>query len=102
MLADLLNEGQVVCHPFIVGELACGYVKNREEILSLLDTLPPADVAEHDEALAVVETHGLFGTGVGWIDVHLLVSAMIGGTPLWTLDRSLLRAARRLHVAHEV
>jgi predicted nucleic acid-binding protein len=99
-LADLLGDDQVACHPFVVGELACGYLKNRREILSLLVALPHAAVVEHDEALAFLETHRLPGMGLGWIDAHLLASVTLAGATLWTLDGSLRRAAQRLRVAY--
>jgi predicted nucleic acid-binding protein len=99
-LVDLLRNDQVTCHSFVVGELACGYLRNRHEILSLLAALPQADVVEHDEALAFLASHGLPGTGLGWIDVHVLASAVLAGATLWTLDASLRRAAHKLHVAY--
>ncbi|MCK9418219.1 MAG: type II toxin-antitoxin system VapC family toxin [Nitrospirae bacterium] len=88
-LDTLLQEGQVVCHPFIVGELACGNIKNRSRILSLLSTLPIAHTAEHEEVMHVIEKYQLMGKGLGYIDVHLLASAMLTHIPLWTLDKRL-------------
>ncbi len=88
-LDALLIEGQVVCHPFVVGELACGNLKNRFEILSLISALPAALVAEHDEIMQFIETHHLMGKGLGYIDVHLLASAILTGIPLWTLNKRL-------------
>jgi predicted nucleic acid-binding protein len=88
-LIDLLNEGQVVSHPFIIGELACGNLKNRSQILSLLSTLPTALVVEHEEMMGFIENHRLMGKGLGFIDVHLLASAMLTNVPLWTLDKRL-------------
>jgi predicted nucleic acid-binding protein len=88
-LDTLLQEGQVVCHPFIVGELACGNIKNRSRILSLLGTLPIAHTAEHEEVMHVIEKYHLMGKRLGYIDVHLLASAMLTHIPLWTLDKKL-------------
>jgi len=88
-LDALLTQGQVVCHPFVVGELACGNLKNRFQILSLISALPTALVAEHDEVMQFIETHHLMGKGLGYIDVHLLASAILTGIPLWTLDKRL-------------
>lgn len=85
----LLNEGQVVCHPFIIGELACGNLKNRSQILSLLDTLSTAIVVEHEEVMGFIEKHRLMGKGLGYIDMHLITSAMLTHVPLWTLDKKL-------------
>ncbi len=98
-LAGLLLEEAVLCHPFVVGELACGSLNRRREILGLLGNLPEAPVVEHEEVLAFVEAHGLMGSGLGWVDVHLLASSTLTGERFWTRDRRLAQAARRLGVA---
>ncbi len=98
-LAEQLNGGTVVCHPFVAGELACGNLKNRREILELLQTLCTCPVAAHEEVLHFIESNHLMGLGLGYIDVHLLASARLSGLPLWTLDRPLRTAAARLHIA---
>jgi len=98
-LRSLLDEGRIRCHPFVIGELACGTLRNREEILNLLETLPTAEVVHHNEALHLVSTPGLAGSGLGWVDVHLLASARISGDSFWTLDQRLASAARALGVA---
>jgi len=98
-LTNLLSEGAVVCHPFVVGELACGNLRNRDEILTLLRVLPAADVASDNEVMLFVERHELYGQGLGWVDVHLLASAMLSKCSLWTLDKPLARAARRLSLS---
>ncbi len=95
-LASLLNEGMVLCHPFVIGELACGNLKNRHEILSLLEALPTATVASHEEVLHLVSDRKLHGKGLGWIDTHLLASALLFKSTLWTRDRTLAAAARAL------
>ena len=97
-LSALLNEGLVVCHPYVIGELACGNLRNRVEILSLLAALPSATAAGHDEALRLVSERKLHGKGLGWIDVHLLASALLTGCALWTKDKALKAAARALKV----
>ena len=99
-LESLLNDGQVVCHPFIVGELACGNLKNRSHILSLLDTLPSAHLADHAEVMHFIERYRLMGKGLGYVDIHLFASAMLTGVPLWTLDKRLARAAASLGINH--
>jgi len=96
----LLNEGQVLCHPFIVGELACGNLKNRSDILSLLQTLPNARIAEEDEVLPFIEKYGLMGKGLGYIDIHLLTSSLLSRAPLWTLDKRLGAAAAVLGIRY--
>lgn len=100
-LVRLLDEGEVACHPFIVGELACGNLKNRTLILSLLEALPMAIAAEHEEVLAFTESHHLMGMGLGYIDVHLLASAVLSRLPLWTLDKRLEHAAGTLKHKYE-
>ena len=97
-LEQLLNDGQVVCHPFIIGELACGNLKNRAHILSLLDTLPAADIADHEEVMRFIETNHLMGKGLGYVDIHLLTSAVLTNVPLWTLDKRLSKTAAMLDV----
>ncbi len=92
-LVDLLNDGEVACHPFVVGELACGNLKNRTEILSLLEALPMVGEAEHEEVLQFIESHGLMGKGLGYVDVHLLASVALSHLPIWTLDKKLEQAA---------
>ena len=98
-LVKHLNEGSVLRHPYVVGELACGNIRNREEILDLLRAIPQAKLAEDEEVYHLIETEELFGRGIGWVDMHLLVSALISGCALWTLDRRLQRTAKSLSVA---
>ncbi len=98
-LEALLHGGQVVCHPFIVGELACGNLQNRSEIISLLQTLPGAIQAEHEEVMQFIEHYGLMGKGLGYIDIHLLASARLTAVALWTLDKRLNEVAIKLGVA---
>jgi predicted nucleic acid-binding protein len=88
-LETLLEEGQVVCHPFIVGELACGNLKNRSEIISLLQALPMVNPVEPEEILQFISTHSLMGKGLGYIDMHLLAAALLDDLSLWTLDKKL-------------
>ena len=99
-LEALLNEGHVVCHPFIIGELACGNLKNRSEILSLLQALPLATPAEHEEVMQFIGNYNLMGKGLGYIDMHLLASAILSGVPLWTLDRRLRQVSLKLGLAY--
>jgi len=97
-LATLLYHAEVLSHPFIVGELACGNLRQRDEILPWLAALPAVRSADHDEVLAMIATHRLMGSGIGWIDAHLLASAMFTDTVLWILDLPLARAARSIGV----
>lgn len=100
-LEALLNEGTVVCHPFIIGELACGAMKNRVQILSLLQSLPMAKTAEHAEVLPFIEHNRLMGKGLGYVDVHLLASAVLTGVPLWTLDGKLQQSSAKLRIDYK-
>lgn len=99
-LETLLNRGGVLCHPFIVGELACGNLKDRAEILYLLRQLPRSLDASHDEVIAFIEINRLMGKGIGFVDVALLASAVLSDVPLWTLDKRLAQAADALHAAY--
>jgi hypothetical protein len=96
ILALHLGRAEVWCHPFVIGELACGRLVNSRELLSLLTSLPQVRQADHDEVLAFVESNGLGGSGIGWVDAHLLASARLTSIPLWTLDRRLASVARSL------
>ena len=100
-LAYFLTDGDVESHLLVIGELACGNLKRRKEVLSLLGSLPRVPEAEHDEVLSLIESRMLHGRGLGWVDVHLLASAMLGHTTLWTLDKRLAEQARRLRVQFE-
>ena len=95
-LVELLNNGEVVCHPFIIGELACGNLKNRTSIISLLEALPMAFTVGYEEVLAFIEARRLMGKGLGYVDVHLLAAALLTGVFLWTLDKRLGKAAEEL------
>lgn len=98
-LRSLLFDEQVLCHPFIVGELACGMLGNRREILSTLRALPEAPFLEHEEVLSFLEDRRLYGRGLGWVDAHLLASTLVTGCTLWTLDKPVRRAAAALNVS---
>ncbi|MGH2634373.1 MAG: type II toxin-antitoxin system VapC family toxin [Tepidiformaceae bacterium] len=99
-LASALEAGSVVTHPFVVGELACGNLQNRTEVLALIQQLPTAPVATDAEALAFIEAGSLMGRGIGYVDVHLLASAKLANDcRLWTRDRRLAAVAAELDVA---
>ena len=100
-LKELLLNSEVVCHPFIVGELACGQIKNRSEILTLLQALPVARMAEHEEILRFIQAQHLMGVGLGLVDVHLLAAAFLSMAPLWTIDKHLKAASRKLNIDYK-
>lgn len=95
-LEKLLMDAEVMCHSFIIGELACGNLKNRNEIISLLKALPIARTIDFDEFLFFVDQNQLMGKGLGFVDIHLLASAQLTGVPLWTEDKRLNSAADQL------
>ena len=95
-MATLLRDAQIEVHPFILGEIALGHLTRRAEILALLANLPQASLAEHHEVLRMVDDHDLAGSGLGWVDVHLLAAVSLSRSHLWTLDRRLASAALRL------
>jgi len=97
-LRTLLFDEQVLCHPFVVGELACGTLQKRGEILSMLKALPEAHLLENEEVLGFLEARGLYGSGMGWVDAHLLASTLLTRCTLWTFDKPLRRAAAALNV----
>lgn len=100
-LVDLLERSAIVMHPFVVGEIACGSLRDRKSILELLQDLPAAVVAHGDEVLHFIERKALHGKGIGYVDVHLLASvALTEGTRLWTRDLKLRRAAAALGCAY--
>lgn len=97
-LQKLLLDAKVASHPFIIGELACGNISNREEILSLLSSLPLLEEVEHDELLLFIEHNQLMGTGLGFVDVHLMASAVLSDIPIWTEDKRLKKACLSLGI----
>ena len=99
-LADLLNSSQVLAHPFVIGELACGNLHKRDDVLKLLNNLPRAPLVSQEEVLHFVKCNKLMGQGIGFIDVHLLAStALADATTIWTRDKRLQRTARKLKLA---
>ena len=101
-LATVLEGGRVLMHPFVLGELACGNLKNRGEVLRLLGDLPAAPTATDPEVLGLIERRALMGRGIGYIDVHLLASAALADIGrIWTRDRRLAAVAAELELAFD-
>ena len=98
VLAAHLDAGDVLCHPYVIGEIGLGRLKQRHEVLELLAALPSALMVSHDEAMAFVEQRRLARLGVGWVDVHLAASAVVSRAKLWTADRRLAEVARVLRL----
>ena len=98
-LQDALERGQVGIHPWIIGELACGQLRQREQVLSLLGDLPQLSVATDQEVLHLIESQQLMGCGIGYIDVHLIAACLISNAKLWTRDQRLHQVAVDLGTA---
>lgn len=99
-LAALLQAGQVLAHPFVIGEIALGSLKQRRLVLGSLTNLPQAPVARAEEVLHFIDQHALAGTGLAYVDVHLLASARLAaGTTILTREKRLGAAAQRLGLA---
>jgi predicted nucleic acid-binding protein len=98
LLQDFLSAGEVATHPFVIGELACGNLSKRGEVLALLSELPLVTMATNEEVLHLIDRHKLNGKGLGWIDMNLLASALISRIPLWTRDRRLAAEAKTLGI----
>ena len=99
-LKHLLDNTEVVCHSLIIGELACGTLKKRKEILALLRALPMATEVDYEETLEFIEFNQLMGKGIGFIDVTLLASSRLSALQLWTNDNKLKEAAHKLNVSY--
>ncbi len=101
-LSRLLEAGQVLVHPFVIGELALGNLKNRPTVIGLLQELPKTSVATDEEMLQFIDRHSLSGLGIGYIDAHLLAATKLAaGSVLWTRDKRLQAVASRLGLAND-
>jgi predicted nucleic acid-binding protein len=99
-LTGELEQGTVLIHPFVIGELACGQLSNRAEVLDLLKRMPQVPTATDQEALEFIERRALMGRGIGYVDVHLLAAtALSHGLRLWTRDRRLAALADEMGLA---
>lgn len=100
-LTSLLTEGEVAIHEFVIGELACGNFKKYDEIMGLLNDLHRAGKVSPEEYLIFIKRNKLYGMGIGFVDIHLLASSRLSGYPLFTYDKKLASAARKLHLAYK-
>jgi predicted nucleic acid-binding protein len=98
-MVRLLELNMVFVHPWVIGELACGNLKNRAELLEHLSNLIQVNQASDSEVMTFIERNKLYGRGVGWVDFHLLASAMLTNCPFWTMDRNLAKISHDLDVA---
>ena len=97
-LVDLLLKEEALVHPFVIGELACGSMKNRDKIISYLNDLPKSIVPEHEEVIAFLNSKKIFSRGIGWTDVNLLLSSILSKSKLWTLDQRLRAISIELRI----
>lgn len=97
-LRSLLAANRVVCHPAVRGEIALGSIARRDAVLRLLSELPSVQVVVDDDVFALIDAKKLHASGIGWIDAHLLASAMAGSHMIWTGDKRLAEVAARLRV----
>lgn len=95
-LSSRLADGLVFMHPFVSGELACGNLKDRSEVLFCLNEMPAAKLATHGEVMTLMEKHRLWGRGLGLVDLHLLASALLSNCGFWTFDKKLAQASADL------
>lgn len=101
-LIRLLNNGEVVAHSMVIGELACGSLPRRTSTLRLLEALPSPPTVPDQTVFHAIETHRWFSQGIGWIDAHLLTAVLLSHTLLWTRDQRLSRIASVANVAYHV
>lgn len=101
LLSDLLKEGEVLTHSFIIGELRLGNLSRRKEFLSLLENLPKGIHASDEEVAYLVEENKLYGKGIGYMDAHILASSILSATPLWTLDKRLNAISKKLRTTSD-
>jgi predicted nucleic acid-binding protein len=101
VLQFLLNEYEAAVHPYILGELACGTIKNRKEIFRLLSNLPTIETISSEEYFVFLEAHKLYGKGLGFVDIHLLASSLVAPCTIYTRDKVLLKAAHSFKIGYK-
>lgn len=99
-LTQLLSQNAVLMHPMVIGEIACGSLKNRTQLISVLADLPKCLPVLDEEVMFFMEKHGLMSRGIGWVDVSLLAAAQLNGVRFWTRDKRLNDIAGALGLAH--
>ena len=99
-VVQILESGFAAVHPFVIGELACGNLRSRAEVLGLLQSMPMIGTVTDDEVLHLIESRHLMGQGIGYVDAHLLAATTIDGALLWTRDRRLRDFATSLNIAY--
>ncbi len=100
LFQQLILAGQILTHPFVIGEIACGNLPSRAQTLSDLQLLPQCTVAGEQDVLALIDQRRLWGRGIGWVDAHLLASALVSGCRLWSIDQRLHSTAVFLGIGY--
>ena len=101
-LRNLLNANNVLMHPMVIGELACGYLKNRNQALENWRSLPRINELGHEQVMSLIEIKNLMGHGLGFVDMHLLCSVLnYPGSRLWTRAKKLIGIANKFNIAYE-
>lgn len=100
VLDDLLDSNSILIHDFVIGEILLGHLKKRKAITNLMSILPRAIIATNNEVIEFIENNKLFGLGIGFVDAHLMVSAILSKAKLWTYDKKLKEIAKNLGVAY--
>lgn len=100
-LTGLLQHARALIHPFVIGEIALGALRNRAQVISRLMAIKQTVVADHADVMILIDRHSLGSAGIGYVDAHLLASTKLSeGSRLWTRDRRLSDAATRLEINH--
>lgn len=99
VMSRLLLGNKIVLHPFVIGEIALGNLRNRDKIIGNLLKFNSLPIADEQDVLELIAIHGLFGAGIGYVDCHLLASAALTNSKVWTVDKRLATAAMKLHLA---
>lgn len=100
LLGNFLTNDQVMMHSMVLGELAMGYLRNRNYIIGFFKNIPQIKSASDENVLAAIEEYQFMGRGIGWVDAHLLVAvSQSAGTKLWTRDNRLNALAKELNLA---
>jgi predicted nucleic acid-binding protein len=99
-LRKIINDDRLLCHPFVVGELALGSLRERDVVLAFLAAQREAMIATHAEVMTIIDSHSIFSIGIGYTDAHLLTSTLLDKrSSLWTRDKRLAAAAQKIGAA---
>jgi predicted nucleic acid-binding protein len=101
LLVSLLNDNVVCTHPFIIGEIALGNLRQREIVIGYLQGIPQARVGSDFEVMHFISKRMLYGKGIGYVDAHLVTSALLmDNIYIWTRDKKLLKITKQFSLAY--